>query len=77
MSAPQEPLRLDAIRQIPDDATAIRALATYIALAEEKTRTARTLRDERIRSMRRHGATIPTIAAQTGINIATVKAVLR
>lgn len=49
----------------------------YSAYAEARARQARAIRDNALRQAREAGRSKPEIARLTGINVATVKAVLR
>jgi hypothetical protein len=71
------PLAIDEIRTMPDPVARAREAVEFIGYAEARARQGRAVRDDAIRDCRAAGMTIPGIAEQTGVNVATVKAVLR
>lgn len=71
------PPTLDNIRAITDPTERTRAAITYIDQRETEAREGRHIRDNAIRELKRDGVSIPQIAERTGVNIATVKAVVR
>lgn len=72
-----KPPTLAAIRAITDPTERTRAATTYIDERENEAREGRHIRDNAIRELKRGGVSIPQIAERTGVNIATVKAVVR
>lgn len=75
--APRAPRPLEEIERIEDPAEQARAAVEFTAYAEHRARQGRAIRDQALRELQRRGVSKPKISAATGVNIATVKAVLR
>ena len=70
-------LSLADIAKIKDHATRVRAAVEYRAYALARAKEALDIRDAAMAEMKADGTSLPKIAEATGVNIATVKAVLR
>jgi hypothetical protein len=71
------PKPLDKIKRTKDPAERAREAVAFIARAEAQAKQGRDLRDDAIREMRATGTLIREIVERTGVNVHTVKAVLR
>jgi DNA-binding NarL/FixJ family response regulator len=74
---PSELVMPESMPAISDPAERARAAERFIAYAERRAREARTIRDEAVRELRARGRTRPQVAEETGLNVHTVKAILR
>ena len=68
---------LDEIIKLKDPAARTREAVRFAAYAEARSKQGRDIRDAGIRALRQAGKTIPEIVKLTGVNLHTVKAVLR
>lgn len=73
----QKPPSLEEIGKVRDHAERARQAVTFTTYAETSAREGRAVRDQALRDLKDAKVSIPKIAEQTGVNIATVKAVLR
>lgn len=73
----RSPIPLDQITAIEDPSERATAAVGFVAYAEARAREGRAIRDAALRACKERGMSKPQIAARTGVNIATVKAVLR
>ena len=73
----RKPRALEEIEKIADPAERARAASEFIDYTVQRRRQGIDVRDAAIRDLRAAKVTIPDIAEQTGVNVNTVKAVLR
>lgn len=68
---------IEEIERMRDPVVQARAADEFLAYAESRAKSARTLRDMALRKARESGVSRPQLADRTGINIHTIKAVTR
>lgn len=71
------PRPLDDIRKVKDPAERARLAVEFTAYAEARAKAGRDVRDAALRDLKAAGVSIPEVARRTGVNVNTVKVVVR